>query len=42
MQVSEIMVPDVFTLTAEDTVAKAFNLMADRSVNQVPVVDDRG
>src|SRR5688572_31222427 len=42
MQVSEIMVPDVFTLAAEDTVAKAFNLMADRSVNQVPVVDDGG
>ena len=42
MQVSEIMMPDVFTLTEEDTVAKAFNLMADRSVNQMPVVDDGG
>ena len=42
MQVSEIMVADVFTLTEEDTVAKAFNLMADRSVNQVPVVDGDG
>jgi CBS domain-containing protein/ribosome-associated translation inhibitor RaiA len=42
MQVSEIMVADVFTLAAEDTVAKAFNLMADRAVNQVPVVDVGG
>jgi CBS domain-containing protein/ribosome-associated translation inhibitor RaiA len=42
MQASEIMVADVFTLTAEDTVAKAFNLMADRSINQIPVVDNDG
>jgi CBS domain-containing protein len=42
MKVAEIMVTDVFTLTAEDTVAKAFNLMADRSINQIPVVDDDG
>jgi CBS domain-containing protein/ribosome-associated translation inhibitor RaiA len=42
MKVSEIMVTDVFTLTAEDTVAKAFKLMADRSINQIPVVDDGG
>ncbi|TLY10727.1 MAG: CBS domain-containing protein [Thaumarchaeota archaeon] len=42
MKVSEIMVTDVFTLTADDTVAKALNLMADRSINQVPVVDDAG
>jgi CBS domain-containing protein/ribosome-associated translation inhibitor RaiA len=42
MNVSEIMVTDVFTLTADDTVAKALNLMADRSINQVPVVDDGG
>lgn len=42
MQVSEIMVAHVFTLAAEDTVAKAFNLMADRAVNQVPIVDVGG
>lgn len=40
MKVSEIMVTDVFALTAEDTVAKALNMMADRSINQIPVVDD--
>ncbi|HEX2615771.1 MAG TPA: CBS domain-containing protein [Nitrososphaera sp.] len=42
MKISEIMVTDVFTLTAEDTVAKALNLMVDKSVNQVPVVDEGG
>ena len=42
MIVSEIMVTDVVTLTSEDTVAKALNLMADRSVNQIPVVDESG
>lgn len=42
MKISEIMVTDVFTLAAEDTVAKAFNLMVDRSINQVPVVDESG
>jgi CBS domain-containing protein len=42
MKISEIMVTDVFTLSAEDTVAKAFNLMVDRSINQVPVVDESG
>lgn len=39
MQVSEIMVTKVFALTADDTVAKAFNLMADRTINQIPVID---
>ncbi|HEX2558175.1 MAG TPA: CBS domain-containing protein, partial [Nitrososphaera sp.] len=42
MKISEIMVTDVFTLTPEDTVAKAFNLMVDRSINQVPVIDESG
>jgi CBS domain-containing protein/ribosome-associated translation inhibitor RaiA len=42
MKVSEIMVADVVTLTSEETVAKALNLMADRSVNQIPVVDESG
>jgi len=41
MKISEIMVADVFSLTAEDTVAKAFNLMVDKSINQLPVVDER-
>jgi predicted transcriptional regulator len=42
MKVSEIMVTDVVALTSEDTVAKALNLMADRSINQIPIVDENG
>ncbi|HXG05853.1 MAG TPA: CBS domain-containing protein [Nitrososphaera sp.] len=42
MNVSEVMVRDVITLTPEDTVARALNTMADKSVNQIPVVDDDG
>ncbi|MDQ3883866.1 MAG: CBS domain-containing protein [Thermoproteota archaeon] len=42
MKVSEIMVTDVFTLGSEDTVAKALNFMADRSINQIPAVDENG
>ena len=42
MKVSEIMVTDVVTLTSEDTVAKALNLMADRSISQIPIVDENG
>lgn len=42
MKVSEIMVTDVASLTAEDTVAKALSLMVDRSIHQVPVVDAGG
>ncbi|MDQ3848827.1 MAG: CBS domain-containing protein [Thermoproteota archaeon] len=42
MKVSEIMITDVVTLMAEDTVGKALNLMADRSINQIPIVDENG
>ena len=42
MKVSEILVTDVVTLSSEDTVAKALNLMADRSINQIPIVDENG
>jgi CBS domain-containing protein len=42
MKVSEIMVTDVVTLSSEDTVAKALNLIADRSINQIPIVDENG
>jgi CBS domain-containing protein/ribosome-associated translation inhibitor RaiA len=42
MKVSEIMVTDVVTLTSEDSIAKALHLMADRSINQIPVVDESG
>lgn len=39
MKISEIMVTHVFTLTTEDTIAKAFDLMVDKSINQIPIVD---
>jgi CBS domain-containing protein/ribosome-associated translation inhibitor RaiA len=42
MKVSEIMVTDVVTLNFEDTIAKAFSLMEDKSINQIPVVEDGG
>lgn len=42
MQVSDIMVSDVASLSPEDTVAKALSLMIDRSINQVPLVDGNG
>src|ERR671923_1538879 len=42
MKVLEIMMTDVVTLTSEDTVAKALNLMTDRSINQIPIVDENG
>ena len=41
MNVSEIMVSDVFTLDAEDTIAKAYSLMEREKVSQVPVVDSQ-
>jgi CBS domain-containing protein/ribosome-associated translation inhibitor RaiA len=42
MKVSEIAVTDAVTLSSEDTVAKALNIMADRSINQIPIVDENG
>lgn len=42
MKVFEIMVSDVLTLDAEDTIAKAFSLMESRSISQIPVVDRDG
>lgn len=39
MKVSEIMVRDVFTLDAEDTIARAFHLMENKSISQIPVVE---
>lgn len=42
MNVSEIMVTDVASLTSEDSVSRALTLMVDRSIHQVPVVDGDG
>ena len=40
MKVSEIMVSNIASLAPEDTVAKAYSLMIDRSIHQVPVAED--
>ena len=40
MKVSEIMVKDVFTLSSEDTVSRALHMMASKSINQIPVIED--
>ena len=43
MKVSEIMVSsNIASLASEDTVAKAYSLMIDRSIHQVPVAEDGG
>src|SRR5919202_3753640 len=42
MKASEITVIDVATLSPEDTVAKALNIMTDRSINEIPILDDNG
>jgi CBS domain-containing protein/ribosome-associated translation inhibitor RaiA len=42
MKISEIMVTDIFTLTAEDTIAKAFSLMIEKSINQIPIINESG
>ena len=42
MKVSEIMVTDVVTLSPEDSVARALNLMANKSINQILIVDENG
>src|ERR671923_335537 len=42
MKVSEIKVDKVFTLTSEDSVAKALNMMYENNINQIPIIDDHG
>jgi predicted transcriptional regulator len=39
MKVSEIMVSDVYTLSSEDTIAKAYSMMESKRISQIPVVD---
>jgi predicted transcriptional regulator len=39
MKVSEIMIKDVFTLSSDDTIAKALNIMHNNRINQVPTLD---
>jgi CBS domain-containing protein/ribosome-associated translation inhibitor RaiA len=42
MQVSDIMSTNVASVLAHDSVAKALKLMIDRSVNQLPLIDEDG
>ncbi len=42
MKVSDIMVADVASAAPDDVVAKAFSVMIDRSINQLPIVDGDG
>ena len=40
MKVDDIMIKDVISLTLEDTVSKALNLMHSHRLNQIPIVND--
>lgn len=42
MKVSDIMVADVASIAPDDAVAKALSVMIDRSINQLPIVDEGG
>jgi len=39
MKVSEVMINDVFTLSRDDTMAKALSIMYEKRINQIPVID---
>ena len=40
MQVSDVMVKDIITISADDTVAKALSLMIENRVHQLPAVEE--
>lgn len=40
MKVDDIMIKDVISLTLEDTVSKALNVMHSHRLNQIPIVND--
>ena len=40
--VADVMTTEVFTVTPDDPVARAANIMVDKKVNRVPVVDGDG
>lgn len=42
MIISDIMVEKVFTLSLDDTAAKAQSLMHENNINQVPIIDSDG
>lgn len=39
MKVLEIMTDDVITLSSVDTMAKALNIMYEKRINQIPIID---
>ena len=39
MKVSEIMTDDVIHLASDDTMAKALNIMYEKRINQIPIID---
>jgi CBS-domain-containing membrane protein len=42
MKISDIMTGDVLTLSPDDTIAKALNLMYKYRINQIPILDKYG
>ncbi len=40
MKVDDIMIKDVISLTPEDTISKALNLLHSNRLNQIPIVND--
>src|SRR5207245_11037192 len=42
MNISDIMVDKVFSLSLDDTAAKALNMMYENNINQLPVTDNDG
>jgi predicted transcriptional regulator len=39
MKVSDIMTSNVFTLLSDDTIGKALNIMSNKRINQIPIID---
>ena len=39
MKVSDIMTSNVLTLLSDDTIGKALNIMSNKRINQIPIID---
>jgi predicted transcriptional regulator len=39
MKISDIMTINVLTLSSDDTIVEALNLMHNRMINQIPILD---
>jgi CBS domain-containing protein len=42
MKISDIMTSNVFTLLSDDTIGKALNIMSNKRINQIPIIDRYG